>query len=68
MFLIPLTVGLLVGFIGSVPIAGPVAALVFKCGLDGRFRKGLQIGFGNGVAEGLYACLAFWGVGALLRP
>jgi threonine/homoserine/homoserine lactone efflux protein len=68
MFLIPLTVGFLVGFIGSVPVAGPIAALVFKCGLDARFTKGVWIGLGNGAAEGIYAGLAFWGVGALLKP
>ena len=68
MLLIPLIAGFLIGFVGSMPIAGPIAAAVFKSGIDGNFKRGVRIGFGGGVAEGIYAGLAWWGVGALIAP
>ncbi|MCC6522660.1 MAG: LysE family transporter [Polyangiaceae bacterium] len=54
-------IGLAFGFIGSIPVAGPIAALVFERGLVGRFRSGVFISLGAAVAEGAYAFLAFWG-------
>ena len=47
--------GLCFGFVGSVPIAGPVSALVFRCGIDGRFKRGQGIAIGAAVAEAGYA-------------
>lgn len=58
--------GFLFGFLGSVPVAGPIAALVFARGVEGRFRSGVFIGVGGAVAEAGYAFLAFWGFSALL--
>ena len=58
--------GLAFGFIGSIPIAGPVSALVFRCGVDGRFDRGRGIAVGAAVAEAVYAFLAFWGFSAVL--
>lgn len=53
------------GFIGSVPIAGPISALVFRSGVAGRTRRGQGIAMGSAVGEAIYAFLAFWGVGAV---
>ncbi len=53
------------GFIGSVPIAGPISALVFRSGVAGRTRRGQGIALGSAVGEAIYAFLAFWGVGAV---
>jgi threonine/homoserine/homoserine lactone efflux protein len=64
--LIAAIVGFCFGFIGSMPVAGPIAALVFSRGIDGRFRNGLSIAAGGALAEGIYACLAFWGFAELL--
>ena len=61
--LIALLLGLLCGFIGSIP-AGPTGALVFERGLAGRTREALLIGAGASVAESLYAVLAFLGFAA----
>src|SRR5689334_4267354 len=58
--------GLCFGFVGSVPIAGPVSALVFRCGIDGRFSRGNGIAIGAAVAEAGYAFLAFWGFSTFL--
>lgn len=59
-------VGFLFGFLGSMPVAGPIAVLVFSRGVDGRHRSGLSIAAGGALAEGVYACLAFWGFAEFL--
>ena len=66
--LVPAAVGFAFGFIGSIPVAGPIAALVLHKGLDAKFRSGFNVAIGAAVAEGMYACLTFWGFGALLAP
>ena len=60
-------IGFLFGFIGSMPVAGPIAALVFARALQGRMRSGLRIAMGGAVAEAAYAALAFWGFAELLE-
>ncbi|MDP6944769.1 MAG: LysE family transporter [Myxococcota bacterium] len=60
-------IGFLFGFVGSMPVAGPIAALVFARALEGRMRSGLHIAIGGAVAESLYAALAFWGFAELLE-
>lgn len=56
-------VGLVAGFLGSVPVAGPVAVLVLRAGLTGQYREGRAIAAGSALAEGLYGGMAFAGVG-----
>jgi len=64
--LIAALIGFCFGFFGSVPVAGPIAALVLQRGLLGRFRAGALIGAGAAVAEAGYAFLAFWGFSTFL--
>ena len=64
--LLALVLGLVCGFVGSIPIAGPVAVLVVERGLGGRAREGLAIAIGASIAEGVYAGLAFLGMTAVL--
>lgn len=64
--LLAAVIGLAFGFIGSIPVAGPIAALVFERGLNGRFRSGVFISIGGAVAEAAYALLAFWGFSKFL--
>ncbi len=64
--LLALLLGLICGFVGSIPIAGPVAVLVLERGLGGRAREGLSIAIGASIAEGLYAGCAFLGMTAVL--
>ncbi len=59
-------IGFAFGFFGSVPIAGPIAALVLQRGLTGRHRDGAAIGLGCAVAEAGYAFLAWWGFSTFL--
>lgn len=64
--LVALAVGLLFGFLGSMPVAGPASALVLSRGLVGRYLSGVMIGIGCSIAEGVYAFLAFWGFATFL--
>jgi len=64
--LLALPFGFLFGFIGSMPLAGPIALLVFGRGVRGAFRSGLAIAGGSALAESGYAFLAYWGIGELL--
>src|ERR1700678_1643392 len=57
---------LLFGFVGSMPLAGPIAILVISRATQGRFGEALRVGLGAAVAEALYAGLAFWGFTAFL--
>jgi len=59
--------GFLAGFLGSIPLAGPISVLVLGRGLDGAYRSGLFLSFGAALAEGAYAFGACWGLGTLLE-
>lgn len=58
--------GFVFGWVGSIPVAGPISALVVTRGLEGRFSSGVWIAVGGGVVEALYALLAFWGFSTYL--
>ncbi len=58
--------GILLGFLGSIPVAGPISLLVLAYGLEGRVRNGLFLALGAALAESMYAYFAFWGFGELL--
>lgn len=58
--------GFVFGFVGSMPVAGPVALLVFGRGLEDRSRSGLYLASGAALAESVYAYLAFWGFSTFL--
>ena len=53
-------------FLGSLPLAGPIAVLVVSDGASGRYKEALLIAFGAAIAEGTYAFLAFWGFSTFL--
>lgn len=59
--------GLLFGFVASMPIAGPISALVFERAVRGRMREGFSVAIGAAAAEAVYAALAFWGFASLLE-
>lgn len=59
-------IGFVVGWVGSVPVAGPISALVLTRGIQGRFRAGVFIAIGGGVVEALYAFVAFYGFSTYL--
>ena len=53
-------------FVGSLPLAGPIALLVVSSAASKRYVEARHIAFGAAVAEGIYAFLAFWGFATLL--
>lgn len=63
-----LLIGFAFGFFGSIPVAGPIAALVLKRGIDGRYRSAALIGVSAALAEAIYAFLSFWGFSSFLKP
>ena len=60
-----IVVGAVMGFLGSVPLAGPVALLVVTRGLSGDFKEAKRIAVGAAIAEGLLAGWVFAGLGLL---
>ncbi len=64
--IVALVLGFVLAFLGSIPIAGPIAVIVLSKGLEHRGRAGLFIAIGAAVAEAIYAFLAFWGFSAVL--
>ena len=54
-------VALAFGFIGSMPLTGPVAVMVFSASVQKQYGVALRIGLGAALAEALYAAVAFWG-------
>lgn len=59
-------VGFAIGFVTSMPVAGPISLLVFSRGLEGRNHAGVYLAIGSAIAESMYAYLAFWGFSTLL--
>ena len=64
--LVALLLGFVLAFVGSMPVAGPIAAIMVGKGLEGRRRAGLYIAVGAAASESVYACLAFLGLSAAL--
>jgi threonine/homoserine/homoserine lactone efflux protein len=60
-------VGFVLGFLGSVPVAGPIAVLVLERSLAQRYADAEGIAVGGAVAESLYAAAAFLGFGVLVN-
>jgi threonine/homoserine/homoserine lactone efflux protein len=64
--LMALLAGLVCGFVGSIPIAGPTAVLVIERALKGKSAEAFEIAVGAAVAELAYALLAYLGMTAFL--
>jgi len=64
--ILALLAGILLGFLGSIPIAGPTSVIVVKNTLEKGNREGLDIAAGAALAEAVYAFFAFWGLTAAL--
>lgn len=64
--MIAAALGFGLGFVGSMPIAGPVSLLVVQRGAAGRYRDGLLLACGAAVAEAGYCAGALYGYEFLL--
>ncbi len=54
------------GFVGSMPLVGPVAVMVVSRGVQRRYRAAFWTGAGAAVSEGLYAGVAYWAFSTFL--
>lgn len=59
-------VGFALGWLGSMPVGGPVSLLVVRRGAAGRYRGGLALAAGAALAEAGWCAAALFGYGALL--
>ena len=64
--LLAMLIGFIFGFVGSMPVAGPIAMLVLRLGLNEDARHARMVAIGGAVAEGLYSLAAFWGLSSVL--
>ena len=60
-----LAAGFAMGFVGSIPLAGPVALLVMTRGLAREFTEARLIAGGASLAEGFVAAWVYAGLGVL---
>jgi threonine/homoserine/homoserine lactone efflux protein len=65
--IIALILGLVCGFAGSIPVAGPTGVLILERGLAGKRVEAFEIAVGAAVAESAYALFAFLGMTAALH-
>ena len=62
----PFLLALAFGFFGSIPVAGPISAVVLERALAGRGSSGFLVALGGALAEAAWAFLAAWGMGDLV--
>ncbi len=58
--------GFVLGWVGSMPVAGAVSIFVCQRGLAGRVRDGIYLSLGAAIAEGLWCSVARFGASQLL--
>ncbi len=61
-----LGMGFVMGWVGSMPLAGAVSIFVFQRGLAGQFRQGIVLAAGAAVAEAVWCLIALVGAGQIL--
>ena len=60
-------VGFVLGWVGSMPLAGAVSIFVFQRGLAGRIWRGLALSCGAAVAESIWCLVALIGADQILQ-
>jgi threonine/homoserine/homoserine lactone efflux protein len=65
--IIPFLMGAGLAFLGAIPVAGPVSALVLKLGLKRHSVQGWLFACGAALAESVYVLLAFFGFSVFLK-
>lgn len=53
--------GFVAGFLGSMPVSGPIALIVFRSSLKGQFSRAIRVVIGAAIAEGIYCAIATFG-------
>lgn len=59
-------IGFLLGFVGSMPLAGPIAVLVVSRAVEKRYVEARRLAYGAAIAEAIYAGVSFWGFSTFL--
>lgn len=59
--ILAMLLGFTFGFVGAIPVAGPVSALVLHRGIRRQYAEGFQLALGASLAEGIYVALAAFG-------
>jgi threonine/homoserine/homoserine lactone efflux protein len=59
-------IGFIAAFCTSMPVAGPVAAIIVRRAIGGRYQGAFMVAVGSGVAESIYAFSALWGFSTYL--
>jgi threonine/homoserine/homoserine lactone efflux protein len=59
-------VGFVMGWVGSMPLAGAVSIFVFQRGLAGQFRRGMVLAAGAAAAEAIWCLVAVIGAELIL--
>lgn len=54
------------GFVGSMPLAGPIAILVVSRCAERKYGEALRLALGASISEGAYAAIAFFGFATFL--
>lgn len=54
------------GYLGSMPLTGPIAVIEISRAARGHYSEALRIGIGAAIAEAMYAGVAFWGYTTVL--
>lgn len=62
-----LLIGIFIGFISAIPVAGPISAMVFSYGMTRRYKEGRWLAAGAGIAESCYCFIAFVGFQHLFK-
>ena len=62
----PGLLGFALGWVSSMPLAGPVSLFVFKRGAAGRYRNGILLAAGAAAAEAGYCAAALFGYGLVV--
>jgi threonine/homoserine/homoserine lactone efflux protein len=58
--LIASLLGAIFGFISAIPVAGPISAIIFSQGMQGKYSQARGIALGAALAEAIYAFIALW--------
>jgi threonine/homoserine/homoserine lactone efflux protein len=58
--------GAFLGFISTIPVTGPVSAIVFSHALRDRATEARWFSFGSALIESFYVFLVFWGANQVL--
>jgi len=61
-----IAIGLLLGFVSSIPAAGPLAMLIVGAALEGDRERAVRLAIGGALAEGIWATIALLGVQRLV--